>query len=92
MLNLFFCEDEIIMLIICQLGDPGALSMSSKRLHRITKDPYVRSSYFLTRHGPHQAFYWALARGKLVNERVLDVTLSPSPPVPSPDPAPYRSS
>ncbi|KAF8583350.1 hypothetical protein K439DRAFT_1634534 [Ramaria rubella] len=69
-------SDEIISLIIYQLGDPASLSMTSKRLHRISKDPYVRSSYFLARYGPQQAFYWALSRGKLMNERVLDILLT----------------
>lgn len=65
--------DEIISLIIFQLADPGPLSRTSKRFHHISKDPYVRSSYFLARYGPQQAFYWSLSRSKLVNERVLDV-------------------
>ena len=70
--------DEIISLIIYQLVDPASLSMTSKRFYRISKDPYVRSSYFLSRYGPQHAFYWALSRSKLVDERVLDVrTLTP---------------
>ncbi|KAF8513762.1 hypothetical protein JB92DRAFT_3116073 [Gautieria morchelliformis] len=69
-------SDEIISLIIYQLVDPSPLSVTSKRFYRISKDPYVRSSYFLTRHGPQQAFYWTLSRGKLVNERVLDILLT----------------
>ena len=55
--------------------DPGPLSMTSKRFSRISQDPYVRSSYFLARYGPQQAFYWTLFRGRLVDERVLDVRL-----------------
>ncbi|OSX59849.1 hypothetical protein POSPLADRAFT_1075353 [Postia placenta MAD-698-R-SB12] len=68
--------DEIIQIILNELDDPTAFSQLSKRYHHFTKDPYVRSSYFLTRYGRIQAIFWALGRGKLVNERVLDILLS----------------
>ncbi|RDX53321.1 hypothetical protein OH76DRAFT_1479779 [Lentinus brumalis] len=67
--------DEILQLILNELNDPAAFSMLSKRNHEFTKDPYVRAVYFLTRYGRIQALYWALGRGKLLSERMLDILL-----------------
>ena len=70
------CTDEILQLILNELNDPAAFSMLSKRHHEFTKDPYVRAMYFLARYGRIQALYWALGRGKLLSERMLDVRIS----------------
>ncbi len=70
------CTDEILQLILNELNDPAAFSMLSKRNHEFSKDPYVRAVYFLTRYGRIQALYWALGRGKLLSERMLDVRIS----------------
>ncbi|KAI0720494.1 hypothetical protein C8T65DRAFT_633184 [Cerioporus squamosus] len=67
--------DEILQLILNELNDPAAFSMLSRRNHEFTKDPYVRAVYFLTRYGRIQALYWALGRGKLLSERMLDILL-----------------
>ncbi|RPD62424.1 hypothetical protein L226DRAFT_332261 [Lentinus tigrinus ALCF2SS1-7] len=67
--------DEILQLILNELNDPAAFSMLSKRHQEFTKDPYVRAMYFLTRYGRIQALYWALGRGKLLSERMLDILL-----------------
>lgn len=68
--------DEIIELIIYELDDPTALTLTSKRFLRVSQDPYVRAHYFLTRYGHMDAMFWALGRGKLLNEKVIDVRFS----------------
>ena len=65
--------DEILQIILNELDDPSNLSLTSKRLHAFTQDPYVRASYFLSRYGPIQALYWALGRGRLMTKEVIDV-------------------
>lgn len=65
--------DEILQLILNELSNPVAFTLISKRHHEFSQDPYVRASYFLARYGRIQALYWALGRGKLLNERVIDV-------------------
>ena len=64
---------EILQIILNELDDPTNLSLLSKDYYAFTQDPYVRASYFLQRYGPIQALYWALGRGRLMNEQVIDV-------------------
>src|SRR6266404_795222 len=45
-----------------------------RRFNALSRDPYVRAHYFLSRYGSVQALYWALGRGKLITEQVLDVS------------------
>lgn len=68
--------DEIIQIILNELDDPSSFSILSKRFHQFTQDPYVRSSYFISRYGRIQALFFAMGRGKLINERVIDVWIS----------------
>ncbi|KAI0317788.1 hypothetical protein OF83DRAFT_1119562, partial [Amylostereum chailletii] len=70
--------DEILQLIVNELDfyQAAAFSQVSKRLLALSQDPYVRALYFLSRYGKTQALFWALGRGKLMNERVLDILLS----------------
>ncbi|KAF9242591.1 hypothetical protein BU15DRAFT_86781 [Melanogaster broomeanus] len=68
--------DEIIQLIIYELNDPTALTLTSKRFLRVSKDPYVRAHYFLHRFGHMDAMFWALGRGKVLNEKVIDILVS----------------
>ncbi|KAI0947141.1 hypothetical protein AcV7_009642 [Taiwanofungus camphoratus] len=68
--------DEIIQIILNELDDPSSFSILSKRFHQFTQDPYVRSSYFISRYGRIQALFFAMGRGKLINERVIDIMLS----------------
>lgn len=65
--------DEVIALIIYELEDPTALTLVCKRFHQVSRDPYVRAHYFLTRYGRINAMFWALGRGKLLNEVVIDI-------------------
>ena len=65
--------DEIIQIILNSLEDPSHFSLVSRRCYAITQDPYVRASYFISRYGRTQAFYYAFHRGKLLNEKVIDV-------------------
>jgi len=65
--------DEVLQLIFYELPDPSALTLVARRFHRFAQDPYVRAHYFLTHYGPTEAMYYALGRGKLITERVLDV-------------------
>ncbi|OCH86395.1 hypothetical protein OBBRIDRAFT_761400 [Obba rivulosa] len=65
--------DEIIQLILNELNDPTNLSLVSKRYYSFTQDPYVRASYFLSRYGRIQAYYWALGRGRLMTNQVIDI-------------------
>ncbi|TFK64618.1 hypothetical protein BDN72DRAFT_254986 [Pluteus cervinus] len=68
--------DEVLQLIFYELPDPTALTLTSKRFHTFSQDPYVRAHYFLTRYGHIQAMYFAFGRGKLLTERVLDILLA----------------
>ncbi|KAL4073230.1 hypothetical protein V8B97DRAFT_2023022 [Scleroderma yunnanense] len=68
--------DEIIELIVYELDDPTALTLTSKRFLRVSQDPYVRAHYFLTRYGHMDAMFWALGRGKLLNEKVIDILIA----------------
>ena len=65
--------DEILQLVFFELNDPTALTIAAKRFHNFSQDPYIRAQYFLTRYGNIQAMFWALGRGKVMNERVFDV-------------------
>ncbi|KAI6151368.1 hypothetical protein EDD17DRAFT_1780239 [Pisolithus thermaeus] len=65
--------DEVIALIIHELEDPTALTLVCKRFHQVSRDPYVRAHYFLARYGRINAMFWALGRGKLLNETVIDI-------------------
>jgi hypothetical protein len=67
--------DEILQLIFFQLNDPGPFTLISKRFYQFSQDPYIRAHYFLTRYGEIQAMFWALGRGKIITDRVLDVRL-----------------
>ncbi|EJD50759.1 hypothetical protein AURDEDRAFT_182144, partial [Auricularia subglabra TFB-10046 SS5] len=69
-------SDEVLLLIFCQLDDPAAFAAVSKRHLALASDPYTRASYFLTRHGRQHALYYALARGRLLNERAVDILVS----------------
>lgn len=69
-------SDEVLLLIFVQLDDPAALSATSRRFHRISREPYTRALYFITRYGPQYAMYWALGRGKLVDNRMLDILVT----------------
>ncbi|CDO71468.1 hypothetical protein BN946_scf184909.g62 [Trametes cinnabarina] len=68
--------DEILQLILNELNNPSSFVQVSKRTHEFSQDPYVRATYFLVRYGHIQAFYWALGRGKLLNEKVIDILLN----------------
>ncbi|KAF8798942.1 hypothetical protein BYT27DRAFT_7202672 [Phlegmacium glaucopus] len=68
--------DEVIQLIFYELSDPSPLTFVSRRFYRFSKDPYVRAHYFLTHYGPTEAMYYALGRGKIITERVLDILLT----------------
>ncbi|KIJ64454.1 hypothetical protein HYDPIDRAFT_175437 [Hydnomerulius pinastri MD-312] len=68
--------DEIIELILYELNDPTALTLTSKRFLHVSRDPYVRAHYFLTRFGHMDAMFWALGRGKVLNEKVIDILVS----------------
>lgn len=69
--------DEVLQLILNELDDPTNLSLASKRLYAFTRDPYVRAWYFISRYGKIQALYWALGRGRLMNEDVINVRSTP---------------
>lgn len=69
--------DEIIQIILNCLVDPSHFRLVSRRCYAITQDPYVRALYFISRYGRTQAFYYAFDRGKLLNEKVIDVRPHP---------------
>ncbi|KAJ4482055.1 hypothetical protein J3R30DRAFT_2117499 [Lentinula aciculospora] len=68
--------DEILQLVFYELHDPTPFTLLCKRLHHFSQDPYARAHYFLNRYGPAQAVFEALGRGKVVNERVLDILMT----------------
>ncbi|GLB38316.1 hypothetical protein LshimejAT787_0501810 [Lyophyllum shimeji] len=69
-------SDEVIQMVFDELIDPGPLTLVSSRFHRFSQDPYVRAHYFLTHYGPTEAMFYALGRGKILTERVLDILLT----------------
>ncbi|KAJ6559193.1 hypothetical protein DFH09DRAFT_1083787 [Mycena vulgaris] len=75
-MSLHAFPNEVLQLIFYDLDDPTALTRTSRRLHAFSQDPYVRAHYFLSRYGHLQALYYALARGKLITPRVLDILLA----------------
>ncbi|KAG6890646.1 hypothetical protein C0995_006622 [Termitomyces sp. Mi166 len=68
--------DEVIQVIFYELPDPGPLTHVNKRFYRFSRDPYVRAHYFLAHYGAAEAIFHALGRGKVLDERVLDILLT----------------
>ncbi|KAG1785964.1 uncharacterized protein HD556DRAFT_1434905 [Suillus plorans] len=68
--------DEVIELIFYELDDPTALTLTSKHFHNVSQDPYVRAHYFLNRYGRMDAMFWALGRGKIMSDKVIDILIS----------------
>ncbi|KAJ3507525.1 hypothetical protein NLJ89_g6256 [Agrocybe chaxingu] len=68
--------DDVLQLIFCELTEPSPLTQVSQHFHRFSQDPYVRAHYFLAHYGPVEAMYYALGRGKILTERVLDILLT----------------
>ncbi|KAI0248585.1 hypothetical protein BJV78DRAFT_1332068 [Lactifluus subvellereus] len=68
--------DEVLQIIFDEIDHPSSFVIVCKRFNAFSRDPYVRAHYFLSRYGSVQALYWALGRGKLITEQVLDVLLS----------------
>ncbi|KAG5221334.1 terpene cyclase [Salix suchowensis] len=66
--------DEILQLVFYELNDPTPLTLVSKRFHNFSQDNFIRAHYFLARYGETQALFYALGRGRMLNERVLDVS------------------
>ena len=62
-----------MQLVFDELDDPSPFSMVSRRLHDFSKAAYVRARYFLAHYGPEQAFFYALGRGNVLTEQVIDV-------------------
>ncbi|KAF8895518.1 hypothetical protein BD779DRAFT_1499942 [Infundibulicybe gibba] len=68
--------DEVVQLVFYELPDPTPFTHVSRRFHRFSQDPYVRAHYFLARYGQTQAMFYALGRGKVLTEQVLDILLT----------------
>ncbi|KAH9179344.1 hypothetical protein EDB89DRAFT_2217692 [Lactarius sanguifluus] len=68
--------DEVLQIIFNEIDHPTSFVLVCRRFNVLSRDPYVRAHYFLARYGSVQALYWALGRGKLITEQVLDVLLS----------------
>ncbi|KAJ8080580.1 hypothetical protein PM082_017414 [Marasmius tenuissimus] len=68
--------DEVLQLIFYELHEPSCLTLVSKRFHEFSQDPYFRARYFIARYGSGQAIFYALGRGKVVSERVLDILIT----------------
>lgn len=66
--------DEILQIIFNEIDHPSSFVLACRRFHSFSRDPYVRAHYFLSRYGSVQALYWALGRGQLVTEQVIDVS------------------
>ena len=66
--------DEVLQIIFNEIDSPSSFVIVSKRFYLFSQDPYVRAHYFLSRYGSVQALYWALGRGRLITEQVLDVS------------------
>ncbi|KAH9047699.1 hypothetical protein EDB84DRAFT_1586418 [Lactarius hengduanensis] len=68
--------DEVLQIIFNEIDHPTSFVLVCRRFNALSRDPYVRAHYFLARYGSVQALYWALGRGKLITEQVLDVLLT----------------
>ena len=68
--------DNILQLILNEQSKPSSFVKIDKRLRTFASDAYVRARYFLARHGKAQAMFFALGRGDIVTERVIEVALS----------------
>ncbi|KZV83443.1 hypothetical protein EXIGLDRAFT_683841 [Exidia glandulosa HHB12029] len=68
--------DEILLVVFCYLDAPAALAVVSKRLYALSREPWTKAQYFLARHGRIEAFYHALGRGALLDQRTIDILLS----------------
>ncbi|KAF4590146.1 hypothetical protein EYR38_009444 [Pleurotus pulmonarius] len=68
--------DEILQLVFYELNDPTPLTLVSKRFHHFSQDNFIRAHYFLARYGETQALFYALGRGRILNERVLNTLLA----------------
>ena len=66
--------DEVLQIIFNEIDHPSAFILVCRRFNALSRDPYVRAHYFLARYGSVQALYWALGRGKIITEQVLDVS------------------
>ncbi|KAI0304324.1 Squalene/phytoene synthase-domain-containing protein [Multifurca ochricompacta] len=69
-------KDEVLQIIFNEIDHPSSFVVTCRRFNVFSRDPYVRAHYFLSRYGSIEALYWALGRGKLTTEQVLDVLLS----------------
>ncbi|KAL7414486.1 hypothetical protein BDY24DRAFT_25245 [Mrakia frigida] len=65
--------DETLRLIFSYLANPDSLSKVSKRLNRVSKDPYTRSQFFLVNHGPTHAYWAAFCRSACLTEDVISI-------------------
>ena len=72
-------KDEVLQLIFYELADPSPLTLVSRRFHRFSQDSYVRAHYFLNHYGSVEAMFYALGRGRILDERVLDVRYRSEP-------------
>ncbi|EIN12632.1 hypothetical protein PUNSTDRAFT_97433 [Punctularia strigosozonata HHB-11173 SS5] len=68
--------NEILQLVFFELDDPTPLIACSRRYLTFSQDPWIRASYFLSRYGRIQAFYYAFSRGRILTPAVIDVMLS----------------
>ena len=66
--------DEVLQVIFNEIDNPSSFIVVCRRFNSFSRDPYVRAHYFLSRYGSVQALYWALGRGQLITEQVLDVS------------------
>ncbi|KAF7365217.1 hypothetical protein MVEN_00393300 [Mycena venus] len=75
-MSLVLLPDEVLSFIFFSLDDPTSLSSTNRRFLLLSQSPYLRAQYFLARHGPIQALYFAFSRGKLITPRVIDILLA----------------
>jgi hypothetical protein len=66
--------DEVLQVVFNEIDHPSSFVLVCRRFNSFARAPYVRAHYFLSRYGPVYALYWALGRGPLITEQVLDVS------------------
>ncbi|KZV70211.1 hypothetical protein PENSPDRAFT_665250 [Peniophora sp. CONT] len=68
-------SDEVLQLILNEIAKPSAFVVLNRKLRAFASDAYVRARYFLARHGKAQALFYALGRGDIVTERVIELAV-----------------
>lgn len=71
----------LLRTIWSKLDDPAPFSQASKRFLAISKQVYFRARWFLTRYMPYEAIFYAIARPKIFDSKLLGLLLNGGAPL-----------